>query len=49
LFKSRDLNAPRFATIHNLYFFNDLMRKIRQSIVADKFLEFKKEFLSRLK
>jgi queuine tRNA-ribosyltransferase len=32
LFKEKNQDAGRFATLHNVYFFNDLMRKIRNTI-----------------
>ncbi|MEK7543059.1 MAG: tRNA guanosine(34) transglycosylase Tgt [Patescibacteria group bacterium] len=38
----------RLATIHNVFFFNELMRKIRESIKGGSFLEFKKEFCSKI-
>ncbi len=49
LFKAKDSNAARFATIHNIFFFNDLLRQIRESIKEGRFLEFKKHFLSFIK
>ncbi|MEK7464630.1 MAG: tRNA guanosine(34) transglycosylase Tgt [Patescibacteria group bacterium] len=48
LFKAKDASAARLATIHNVYFFNDLMAQIRQSIKDNRFLEFKNETLNRL-
>lgn len=48
LFKAKRPNASRFATIHNVFFFNDLMEKIRSSIKRGSFLEFKKQFLDDL-
>lgn len=39
-------NAQRRATIHNVYFFNDLVEKIRESIAKNKFKEFKNKFLA---
>jgi len=48
LFKDKDQRAGRLATIHNIYFFNDLMEKIRESIRGGGFGEFKKEYLTRL-
>lgn len=36
----------RLISLHNVYFYTSLMRQIRQAISEDKFLEFKKEFLS---
>ncbi len=46
LFKNRELNAARYATIHNVYFFNDLMKQIRNAISDNRFQEFKKWYLS---
>jgi len=34
------------ATLHNVYFFNNLMEQIRAFIKEDKFLEFKNQFLA---
>ncbi len=48
LFKTRDSNAARLATIHNVFFFNDLLRQIRESIKDDRFTEFKDRFLREL-
>lgn len=48
LFKAGDLLAGRMATIHNVFFFNDLMRKIRESIKKGEFSKFKESFLSRV-
>ncbi|MBI4993241.1 MAG: tRNA guanosine(34) transglycosylase Tgt [Candidatus Magasanikbacteria bacterium] len=44
LFKADELLAYRLATIHNLHFFLNLMREIRQAIKDNKFLELKKEW-----
>jgi queuine tRNA-ribosyltransferase len=48
LFKIKDSNAARLATIHNVFFFNDLLRQIREAIKNERFQEFKKYFLSGL-
>lgn len=48
LFKDKNPEAGRLATIHNAYFFNDLMEKIREAINENKFSEFKKSCLGRL-
>lgn len=45
LFLAKELTYYRLASIHNLFFFLDLMKKIRASIRAGKFLEFKNEWL----
>ena len=46
LFKSRSMQAGYLATVHNIYFFNNLLERIRNSILCGTFLEFKKKFLS---
>ncbi len=45
LFKAEELLAYRLTTIHNVHFFLNLMREIRQAIKKDKFLELKKEWI----
>jgi queuine tRNA-ribosyltransferase len=47
LFKAKDPEAARLATIHNVWFFNDLMRRVRESLREGKFSDLKKEFLGR--
>lgn len=46
LFRSREITYFRLATIHNLYYYQNLMQQMRQAILASKFTEFKKEFYS---
>lgn len=45
LFHGKEMLADTLASIHNLYFITFLMDNIRQSILDDKFFEFKEEFL----
>jgi len=45
LFNSGELLAYRLATIHNLHFIAELVRKIRGAIIDGTFLKFKNEFL----
>lgn len=45
LFRAKEMLGATLATIHNIYFLNDLMEKIRDSILNDSFIEFKEEFL----
>jgi len=45
LFHGKEILAGTLASIHNLYFIVNLVKKIRQSILDDKFFEFKEEFL----
>ncbi|HEY6010483.1 MAG TPA: tRNA guanosine(34) transglycosylase Tgt [Nitrospirota bacterium] len=47
LFNAGEVLALRLGTIHNLFFYLDLMRNVRQSIEEDRFREFKKEFLAK--
>lgn len=47
LFRSHELLAYRLASIHNLYFVVNLVKKIRESILEDEFNEFKNDFLSK--
>ena len=45
LFHGKEMLAGTLASIHNLYFIVNLVKKIRQSILDDIFFEFKKQFL----
>jgi queuine tRNA-ribosyltransferase len=47
LFTAGEVLALRLGTIHNLFFYLDLMRGVRQSIEQGNFREFKKEFLAK--
>ena len=44
LYKSRELLSYRLNTIHNLYYYLDLMAKMRHAIQEDRFPEFKQQF-----
>lgn len=46
LFKAKEMLAGTLATIHNLYFTINLVKKIRQSILDSNFTQFKKDFLA---
>jgi queuine tRNA-ribosyltransferase len=46
LYKSRELLAYRLNTIHNLYYYLDLMSTMRAAIEADRFEGFKRQFYS---
>ena len=45
LLKKEDPVGKRYLTIHNIYFMQEFMKKIRESIKAGKFQEFKQEYL----
>ena len=47
-FHAKDREAGHLATIHNVFFFNDLMEKMRQSILEGRFAEFRSETLNRI-
>ncbi|MCL4392038.1 tRNA guanosine(34) transglycosylase Tgt [Patescibacteria group bacterium] len=49
LFKAKDQEAGRLATIHNVWFFNDLMAKIRKAIMEGTLKELKEEYLEEMK
>jgi len=49
LFRAKEMFAATLASIHNLYFIVNLVKKIRQSILDERFEEYKKEFLCRYK
>jgi queuine tRNA-ribosyltransferase len=44
LYLSRELLAYRLNSIHNVHFFVNFVRRIRQAILADEFEDFKKRF-----
>src|SRR5690554_1413496 len=46
LIKRREILGVRLTTYHNLFYLLDLMKRIREAIQKDKFLEFRKEFYS---
>ena len=47
LFRAKEMFAATLASIHNLYFIVNLVKKIRQSIFDGVFEEYKKSFLQR--
>lgn len=44
LFKAEEMLAMRLSVMHNLYFYNSLMEKIRKAIDNDSFDEFRKQY-----
>lgn len=46
LFMTREIAYFRLATVHNLHFLLELMRKMRQAILEDRFLEFKESWIA---
>jgi hypothetical protein len=47
LFKTQEILISILASYHNLYFLHDLVMQARQAIEEDRFIAFKKQFLSR--
>lgn len=47
LFNTQEILGLRLVSLHNIYFYLELMRQIREAIRQDKFGEFKREFLSK--
>lgn len=46
LFNTDEILGLRLVSLHNVYFYLELMRKAREAIAEDRFSEFKKEFLN---
>lgn len=44
LFKAEEMLAMRFAVMHNLYFYNNLTKKIRENLDNGTFSDFRREF-----
>ena len=48
LFKADEMLAMRFAVMHNLYFYNTLMARIRAAIEAGEYETFRKTYTTML-
>ncbi len=48
LFKAQEILAMRLCVIHNLYFYNNLMTRIREALDNDNFEEFYAKYVDRL-
>lgn len=48
LFKAQEILAMRLCVMHNLYFYNNLMTRIRESLDNDTFEEFYNKYVDRL-
>ena len=48
LFVAEEMLAMRHCVMHNLYFYNKLMEKIRQALDEGRFEEFRKEYSEKL-
>lgn len=47
LFRAGEILAPRLATMHSIYFYLDMMREMRTSIIEDRFPQWREAFLRR--
>jgi queuine tRNA-ribosyltransferase len=47
LFKAKEILAPVLMSYHNLFWLESFMKRLRDSVKKKRFLEFKKEFLTR--
>jgi len=47
LFRAKELTYFRLASIHNLYYYFNLMKQMREAILGKRFAEFKKEFYAK--
>jgi len=47
LFRAKEMEAGTLASIHNVYFITNLVSQMREKILDETFLEFKKEFLNK--
>lgn len=48
LFKAKEILGMRLAVMHNLYFYNKLMEKIREALANDSFDEFYEKYVNLL-
>jgi len=49
LFNTEEILGLRLVSLHNIHFYLELMRNIREAIRQDRFMEFKREFLANYK
>lgn len=47
LFRAREITYFRLASLHNLHYYLDLMKQIREAIEVEKFDEFKRDFYAK--
>jgi queuine tRNA-ribosyltransferase len=47
LFRAGEITYYRLATLHNIHYYLTLMREAREAILADNWVEFKKEFYKK--
>jgi queuine tRNA-ribosyltransferase len=47
LFNVNEVLGLRLATIHNIHFYHDFMMKMREAILENRFIQFKKSFIQK--
>ncbi|EDZ62041.1 Queuine tRNA-ribosyltransferase [Sulfurimonas gotlandica GD1] len=47
MFRAREITYFRLATIHNLHYYLNLMREVREAILEDRFAEYKEVFYKK--
>ena len=47
LFRAREITYFRLGTIHNLYYYLNLMKQMREAVLTGEFEAFKKEFYAK--
>ncbi|MCX7927723.1 MAG: tRNA guanosine(34) transglycosylase Tgt [Candidatus Omnitrophica bacterium] len=47
LFNTEEMLGPRLVSLHNVYFYQQLMRQIHKAITEDNLIEFKKKFFEK--
>jgi queuine tRNA-ribosyltransferase len=48
LFKAKEMLGMRLAVLHNLYFYNELMAKIREAIEENRFQQLREQYVEKL-
>ena len=48
LFKAKEALGMRLAVLHNLYFYNELMQKIRDALDEGRYEEFYQKYVNKL-
>jgi queuine tRNA-ribosyltransferase len=49
LFNVNEMAGIQLMTFHNIYWYNNFMKQIRAAISEDRFLDFRRDFISRFK
>lgn len=47
LFNAGEMLGPQLVSLHNVHFFTDFVKRVREAVRAGRFMEFKKNFLNQ--